>query len=87
MVASTGVLYGQIRRSTWTGRTCATIVGGILCISAIVSARSLATTSPVAIPLIYFSMMVPAISLLAMLLWQSATQPAIRSNAPTGAVS
>ena len=87
MVASTGVLYGQIRRSTWAGRTCATIVGGILCISAIVSARSLATTSPVAIPLIYFSMMVPAISLLAMLLWQSATQPAIRSNAPTGAVS
>ncbi|MEC8146412.1 MAG: LptF/LptG family permease [Pseudomonadota bacterium] len=84
MVACAGVLAGQIRRSTWSSRTFITIVGGILCISAIVSARSLATSSPVAIPLIYLSMLVPAGGLLGLLFWQSAAQAPVRANAAAG---
>ena len=85
MIASTGVLHGQIRRSNWPRRTIATIAVGILCISAIVSARSLATTSPLMIPLIYLSMLVPAAGLLTLLGWQSIAQPAARLAAPVGA--
>ena len=85
MIASTGVLHGQIRRSNWSRRTIATIAVGILCISAIVSARSLATTSPLMIPLIYLSMLVPAAGLLTLLGWQSIAQPAARLAAPVGA--
>ena len=85
MIASTGVLHGQIRRSNWSRRTIATIAVGILCISAIVSARSLATTSPLMIPLIYLSMLVPAAGLLTLLGWQSIAQPAARLAAPEGA--
>ena len=85
MIASTGVLHGQIRRSNWSRRKIATIAVGILCISAIVSARSLATTSPLMIPLIYLSMLVPAAGLLTLLGWQSIAQPAARLAAPAGA--
>ena len=85
MIASTGVLHGQIRRNNWSRRTIATIAVGILCISAIVSARSLATTSPLMIPLIYLSMLVPAAGLLTLLGWQSIAQPAARLAAPSGA--
>ena len=85
MIASTGVLHGQIRRSNWSRRTIGTIAVGILCISAIVSARSLATTSPLMIPLIYLSMLVPAAGLLTLLGWQSIAQPAARLAAPAGA--
>ena len=85
MIASTGVLHGQIRRSNWSRRKIATIAVGILCISAIVSARSLATTSPLMIPLIYLSMLVPAAGLLTLLGWQSIAQPAARLAAPEGA--
>ena len=85
MIASTGVLHGQIRRSNWSRRKIATIAVGILCISAIVSARSLATTSPLMIPLIYLSMLVPAAGLLTLLGWQSIAQPAARLAAPVGA--
>ena len=85
MVASAGVLYGQIRRSTWSRRTLATIAVGILCISAIVSARSLATTTPLLIPLIYLSMVFPTVSLLTLLGLQSIAQPAARLAAPLGA--
>ena len=85
MIASTGVLHGQIRRSNWSRRAIATIAVGILCISAIVSARSLATTSPLMIPLIYLSMLVPAAGLLTLLGWQSIAQPAARLAAPVGA--
>ena len=85
MIASTGVLQGQIRRSNLSRRTTATIAVGILCISAIVSARSLATTSPLMIPLIYLSMLVPAAGLLTLLGWQSIAQPAARLPAPVGA--
>ena len=85
MIASTGVLHGQTRRSNWSRRTIATIAVGILCISAIVSARSLATTSPLMIPLIYLSMLVPAAGLLTLLGWQSIAQPAARLAAPEGA--
>jgi len=85
MIASTGVLHGQIRRSNWSRRKIATIAVGILCISAIVSARSLATTSPLMIPLIYLSMLVPAAGLLTLLGLQSIAQPAARLAASMGA--
>ena len=85
MIASTGVLHGQIRRSNWSRRKLATIAVGILCISAIVSARSLATTSPLMTPLIYLSMFVPAAGRLTLLGWQSIAQPAARLAAPAGA--
>ena len=85
MIASTGVLHGQIRLSNWSRRTITTIAVGILCISAIVSARSLATTSPLMIPLIYLSMLVPAAGLLTLLGWQSIVQQAARLAAPVGA--
>ena len=85
MIASTGVLHGQIRRSNLSGRTIATIATGILCISAIVSARSLATTSPFMIPLIYLSMLVPSAGLLILLGLQSIAQPAARMAEPAGA--
>ena len=85
LIASTGVLHGQIRRSNWSRRTIATIAVGILCISAIVSARSLATTSPLMIPLIYLSMLVPAAGLVTLLGWQSIAQPAARLTTPVGA--
>ena len=84
IVASAGVLHGQIRRSTWSRRTFVTIALGIICISAIVSARSLATTTPLLIPLIYLSMLFPMVSLLTMLGLQSIAQPAARLAVPAG---
>ena len=85
MIASAGVLHGQIRRSNLSRRTIATIAVGILCISAIVSARSLATTSPLMIPLIYLSMLIPSASFLILLGLQSIAQPAARLAEPAGA--
>ena len=85
MIASTGVLHGQIRRSNLSRRTIATIAVGMLCISAIVSARSLATTSPLMIPLIYLSMLVPSAGLLILLGLQSIAQPAARLAESAGA--
>ena len=84
IVASAGVLHGQIRRSTWSRRTFVTIALGIICISAIVSARSLATTTPLLIPLIYLSMLFPMVSLLTLLGLQSIAQPAARLALPAG---
>ena len=84
IVASAGVLHGQIRRSTWSRRTFVTIALGIICISAIVSARSLATTTPLLIPLIYLSMLFPMVSLLTLLGLQSIAQPAARLAVPAG---
>ena len=84
IVASAGVLHGQIRRSTWSRRTFVTIALGTICISAIVSARSLATTTPLLIPLIYLSMLFPMVSLLTLLGLQSIAQPAARLAVPAG---
>lgn len=84
IVASAGVLHGQIRRSTWSRRTFVTIALGIICISAIVTARSLATTTPLLIPLIYLSMLFPMVSLLTLLGLQSIAQPAARLAVPAG---
>ena len=84
IIASTGVLFGQIRRSTWSRRTFVSIAAGILCISALVSARSVATTTPILIPLIYLSMLFPIISLLTLLGLQSIARPAARLAVPAG---
>ena len=71
LVATTGVLYGQIRRSTWSKRAVITVCGGVLCISFLVSARSLATEASAAVPLIYISMLIPIGILISMLSWKS----------------
>ena len=71
LVATTGVLYGQIRRSTWSKRAVITVCGGVLCISFLVSARSLATEASAAVPLIYISMLIPIGTLISMLSWKS----------------
>ena len=84
IIASTGVLFGQIRRSTWSRRTFVSITAGILFISALVSARSVATTTPILIPLIYLSMLFPIISLLTLLGLQSIARPAARLAVPAG---
>ena len=71
LVAATGVLHGQIRRTTWSRRAIVTVCGGVLCIASLVSARSLATEAGAAVPLIHASMLIPIGILMGMLYWQS----------------
>ena len=71
LVACSGVLYGQITRASWSKRTTITICAGVLCIASIVSARSLATETATAVPLVYISMLLPIFSLIGLLFWQS----------------
>ena len=82
LASATGVLYGQIRRTSWPKRTAITVCTGVLCIACLVSARSLATETAAAMPLIYISMILPIGVLLGMISWQSlgvATRPANQS--------
>lgn len=67
LTASCGVLYGQIRRSSWTRRTTVTFCTGMVFIAALMSARSLATTFPATVPLLYASVLTPCLVLLTML--------------------
>lgn len=86
LVATTGVLYGQIRRSTWSKRAVVTVCGGVLCISFLVSARSLATEASAAVPLIYISMLVPIGVLIGMLSWKSLGLPVRPADQTIGAL-
>ena len=61
LIATCSVLLGQIRRDTWPRRTLINVGGAVLAISLLVSSRSLATTTPSAVPLIYLSMMLPSL--------------------------
>ena len=71
LVSATGVLYGQIRRNSWSKRVAITVCTAVLCIACLVSARSLATETAAATPLIYISMLLPIGVLLGMISWQS----------------
>ena len=75
LIATCGALCGQVRRHTWSRRTILTIAGSILSISALVSSRSLATSLPSTMPLLYASILTPAIFLLLMLTLPSMTRP------------
>ena len=77
LVASAGVLFGQIRRSTWSRRTLATVAIGVACIAALVSSRSLATQMSEVRVLIYFSTLIPVVIAYGMIAWPSfRAQPA-----------
>ncbi|MGB2495874.1 MAG: LptF/LptG family permease [Candidatus Puniceispirillaceae bacterium] len=67
LTASCGVLYGQVRRSTWSRRTTMTFCAGMICVAAIISARSLVTAIPAAVPTLYASVIIPSIIMLTML--------------------
>jgi lipopolysaccharide export system permease protein len=67
LTACCGVLYGQVRRHTWTRRTVMTFCAGMLCIAALISARSLVTMIPATAPLLYASIAVPGILMMAIL--------------------
>lgn len=84
MIATVGALFGQVRRHTWSKRTMLMIVGSIISISALVSSRSLATSLPSTVPLLYASLLVPSIILLAMLTLPSIAGPNSNSQAERG---
>ena len=71
LTASCGVLYGQVRRGTWSRRTMMTFCAGMLCIAALISSRSFATTIPAAVPLLYASIILPGLFMLTMLVLPS----------------
>ena len=75
LIATCGALFGQVRRHTWPKRTALMTIGSILCISALVSSRSLATGIPATVPLLYASVIAPAIILLTMLMLPSLSYP------------
>ena len=84
MIATVGALFGQVRRHTWSKRTMLMIVGSIISISALVSSRSVATSLPSTVPLLYASLLVPSIILLAMLTLPSMAGPTSNSQAERG---
>ena len=67
LTASCGVLYGQVRRSTWSRRTTITFCAAMLFIAAVISARSLVTMMPTMVPLLYASAIIPGVLMLTML--------------------
>ncbi len=69
MTAACSVLCGQIRRDTLFRRTAVNIGAAIIIISMMVSSRSLTTTMPAATPLLYASLLGPALALLALIIW------------------
>ncbi|RPG86141.1 MAG: LptF/LptG family permease [Candidatus Puniceispirillum sp. TMED245] len=71
LVASAGVLFGQIRQSTWSRRTIVTLAVGVACIAALVSSRSLATQISEFRILIYLSTIVPVAIAYGMIAWQA----------------
>ena len=75
LIATVGALFGQVRRHTWSKRTLLMIVGSIVSISALVSSRSLATSLPSTVPLLYASVLVPSLIMLVVL-----TLPSIASS-------
>jgi len=87
LTASCGVLYGQVRRHTWTRRTIMTFCSGMLCIAAVISSRSLVTMIPATVPLLYASLVVPAILMMAMLAMPSLTTTPSNPDDRLGALS
>ena len=84
LIATVGALFGQVRRHTWPKRTLLMIVGSIVSISALVSSRSLATSLPPTVPLLYASVLVPSLIMLVMLTLPSIASPKSNIRAVTG---
>ncbi len=84
LIATVGALFGQVRRHTWSKRTLLMIVGSIVSISALVSSRSLATSLPSTVPLLYASVLVPSLIMLVMLTLPSIASPKSNIRAVTG---
>ncbi len=84
LIATVGALFGQVRRHTWSKRTLLMIVGSIVSISALVSSRSLATSLPSTVPLLYASVLVPALIMLVVLTLPSIASPKSNIRAVTG---
>ena len=84
LIATVGALFGQVRRHTWSKRTLLMIVGSIVSISALVSSRSLATSLPSTVPLLYASVLVPSLIMLVMLTLPSIAIPKSNIRAVTG---
>ena len=82
LIATCGALVGQVRRHTWSKRTLLTIVGSIIGISVLISSRSLATSMPATLPLLYASVILPSIILVTMLTLPSVSHS--KSNLPAG---
>ena len=87
LIASAGVLVGQIRQATWSRRTFVTVILGVGCIAALVSSRSLATQFADLRSLIYVSMVLPVAIAYGMILWPThragQTQMSERQGATT----
>ena len=84
LIATVGALFGQVRRHTWSKRTLLMSVGSIVSISALVSSRSLATSLPSTVPLLYASVLVPSLIMLVMLTLPSIASPKSNIRAVTG---
>ena len=84
LIATVGALFGQVRRHTWSKRTLLMIVGSIVSISALVSSRSLATSLPSTVPLLYASVLVPSLIMLVVLTLPSIASPKSNIRAVTG---
>ena len=87
LTASCGVLYGQVRRSSWSRRMTMTFCAGMLCIAAVISARSLVTAIPVAVPLLYASVIIPGLVMLMMIIVPSLTRLQSARDGRAGAYS
>ena len=85
LIATCGALFGQVRRHTWSKRTLLMIVGSILGISMLISSRSLATSMPTTVPLLYASVILPSFILLTMLILPSMSVPKSNLHAEGGA--
>jgi len=84
LIATCGALFGQVRRHTWSRRTLLMIIGSVLSISALVSSRSLATSIPATVPLLYASVILPSILLFSALALPSMGLPKPQIRASSG---
>ena len=75
MTAACSVLCGQIRRDTLFRRTVLNIGAAIIIISMMVSTRSLTITMPATTPLLYASLVGPALILIALIMWPTLKAP------------
>ena len=75
MTAACSVLCGQIRRDTLFRRTVLNIGAAIVIISMMVSTRSLTITMPATTPLLYASLVGPALILIALIMWPTLKAP------------
>jgi len=87
LTASCGVLFGQVRRSTWSRRTLMTFCTGMMCIAAIISSRSLVIAIPATVPVLYASVIIPGFVMLTLLVLPSFSGPSPQRRPATGVMS